>query len=65
MLLLVKLFMRARAVSRGERGQSTSEYALVIVAVVAIGGLLIHWVSGSGFFDGLFGKIGGLITSFF
>jgi hypothetical protein len=55
--------VRARSVVIDERGQSTAEYALVLVAVVALGSLLISWVSKSGFFMSLFGKIGGLILS--
>lgn len=62
MLWFIKLYLRATARTRGEDGQSTAEYALVIVAVVALAGLLMTWISKSGFFGGIFSKIGGFIT---
>jgi Flp pilus assembly pilin Flp len=62
MLWLINLYLRATARTRDEDGQSTAEYALVIVAVVALVGLLMTWVNKSGFFSGMFSKIGGLIT---
>ena len=38
---------RARVVRAGEAGQSTAEYALVILGAVAIATLLITWATGS------------------
>ncbi len=55
---------------RDEKGQSTAEYALIIVAVAALVGVLISFFStgeGGGLIGGLFKKIlGGLggITKF-
>jgi Protein of unknown function (DUF4244) len=63
MLWLMGLYLRAVERARTEDGQSTAEYALVIVAVVALAGILITWVNKSGFFGGVLGKIGGWITS--
>ncbi len=60
----INLYLRAVERTRDEAGQSTAEYALVIVAVVALAGLLITWISKSGFFGSIFSKIGGLITKF-
>ena len=60
----INLYLRAVDRTRSEEGQSTAEYALVIVAVVALAGLLITWVTKSGFFGGVLGKIGGLIGKF-
>lgn len=37
------LLARVRPSDRDERGQATAEYALVLVAVVAIAGLLLAW----------------------
>ena len=39
---------------RDERGQTTAEYALVILAAAAIAGLVIAWASGSGAIGRLF-----------
>jgi hypothetical protein len=46
-----------------EAGQSTAEYALVIVAAVAIGGLLISFLGKSDIVSGIFGKIVDLVMS--
>ena len=44
-----------------ERGQSTAEYALVIVAAAAIVGLLLSWITKSNgigsIFNGVIGKV--------
>jgi hypothetical protein len=63
LLWLITRTLRALDRTRDEDGQSTAEYALVIVAVVALAGILITWVNKSGFFSGVLGKIGGWITS--
>ena len=50
----------------GERGQSTAEYALVIVAAAAIVGLLLSWITKSNgigsIFNGVIGKVLKFIT---
>lgn len=47
--------------SRDERGQTTAEYALVLIGAVAVAVLLIGWVTGSGkigeLFDAVFDNI--------
>ena len=52
---------RARArlarVARGESGQSTAEYALVILGAVAIATLLITWATGSHAISQLFDSV--------
>ena len=48
---------------RGERGQTTAEYALVILAAAAIAVVLIVWARSSGklpeFFDSIIDRIAG------
>jgi hypothetical protein len=50
----------------GENGQSTAEYALVIVAAAAIVGLLLSWITKSNgissIFNGAIGKVLKFIT---
>jgi Protein of unknown function (DUF4244) len=41
----------------GELGQSTAEYALVILGAVAIATLLITWATNSHAISGLFDKV--------
>jgi hypothetical protein len=41
----------------GEAGQSTAEYALVILGAAAIATLLITWATGSHTITGLFDKV--------
>jgi hypothetical protein len=43
------------------RGQSTAEYALIIILVVAVAGLGISFVSGSGLIEKLFGSVIGKV----
>lgn len=43
-------FTRGRT-GRDERGQATAEYALVLIAAVAIAGLLIAWAKRTGIVD--------------
>ncbi len=52
--------------SRGERGQSTAEYALILVAIAAMVGLVISFLGGEGggLITGLFGSVFDNITSF-
>lgn len=40
-----------------ERGQTTVEYALVMLGVAAVAGLLLTWVRGTDLFEKLFDKI--------
>jgi Flp pilus assembly pilin Flp len=53
----------ARERLRGERGQTTAEYALVILAAAAIAVVLIVWARSSGklpeFFDSIIDRIAG------
>ena len=48
-------------VSRSEAGQSTAEYALVMIAAAAIAGLVVMWAHKtnliSGLFDGVIKKV--------
>jgi hypothetical protein len=47
----------ARTVRIGEVGQSTAEYALVILGAVAIATLLITWATGSHAISKLFDSV--------
>ena len=53
--------LRAWKFALGESGQSTAEYALVILGAVAIATLLITWATGSHaitkLFDGVINKV--------
>jgi len=55
MLALQYLWVRATTLLRREEGQTTAEYALVILAAAAIAVVLIAWARSSGklpaFFD--------------
>lgn len=55
MQVLTALWVRAAASLRREEGQTTAEYALVILAAAAIAVVLIAWARSSGklpaFFD--------------
>jgi hypothetical protein len=51
--------VRARA--RAEAGQTTAEYALVILGAAAIATLLITWAKGSGAISDLFDEVIGKI----
>ncbi len=42
---------------RPERGQSTVEYALVLVGVGALATFVFKWLAGSGLLEELFGSI--------
>lgn len=42
---------------RGDRGQTTAEYALVIVGAAAVALLLLAWATGSGKISALLDKI--------
>jgi Flp pilus assembly pilin Flp len=55
MLVMQYLWVRATAILRREDGQTTAEYALVILAAAAVAVVLIAWAHSSGklpaFFD--------------
>ncbi len=44
---------------RDERGQSTAEYALVMVGVAAIATFVFRWLQGSGLLEEFFGEVFG------
>lgn len=60
---LQSLLARTRQRIRSERGQSTAEYALVILAAAAIALVLLAWARSSGklpaFFDSIIDRIVG------
>ncbi len=62
MLLIWFVQARLQAVGRNQDGQSTAEYALVIVAAAALAGLLISFLSKSGVVSGIFGKVVSFVT---
>ena len=49
--------VRASRIAAGEAGQSTAEYALVILGAVAIATLLITWATGSHAISQLFDSV--------
>lgn len=51
------MFRRIARVLRGEIGQTTAEYALVILAAAAIGALLIAWATKSHAIGKLFDEV--------
>jgi Flp pilus assembly pilin Flp len=55
-ITILTFLMRVSAARprRDERGQTTAEYALVIVAAAVIGALLMAWAAKTGFVDKLF-----------
>lgn len=63
---MLDFFLRAwiaatNRVTRSEAGQSTAEYALVMIAAAAIAGLVVMWAHKtnliSGLFDGVIKKV--------
>jgi hypothetical protein len=67
MLMRVWLaFVRLTNAERSEAGQSTAEYALVMIAAAAIAGLVLMWAHKTnlvgGLFDGVIKKVlGGIL----
>ena len=63
MLLLYFMFVRARARLSRQDGQTTAEYALVILAAAAVAVVLIAWAHSSGklpaFFDQIIDNVTG------
>ena len=50
-------------VDRSESGQTTAEYALVLIAAAAIAGLVLAWATKTHAVSGLFDKIINRITN--
>lgn len=61
--LLLSWFVRVQLALRREDGQTTAEYALVILAAAAVAVVLIAWAKSSGklpaFFDDIIDKVTG------
>jgi len=61
--MLLCLYVRARTFFVREEGQTTAEYALVILAAAAIAVVLIVWARSSGklpaFFDNIIDQVAG------
>jgi Flp pilus assembly pilin Flp len=57
LLLRVWSALVSRAVARDERGQTTAEYALVIIAVAAVASLLLAWATKSHAITNLFDSV--------
>jgi Flp pilus assembly pilin Flp len=61
--MLLGLYIRMRARVAREIGQTTAEYALVILAAAAIAVVLIAWARSSGklpaFFDNIIDQVAG------
>ncbi len=61
--MLLSLFVRLQARLSEERGQTTAEYALVILAAAAVAVVLIAWARSSGklpaFFDNIIDQVAG------
>jgi Flp pilus assembly pilin Flp len=55
--MLLALYVRARLLLSREEGQTTAEYALVILAAVAVAVVLIAWARSSGKLPAFFDKI--------
>jgi Flp pilus assembly pilin Flp len=56
-MVLIGLYLRAVSRRRDERGQSTAEYALVILGAVGVASLLIAWAMRSNAISKLFDVI--------
>lgn len=63
MRLLLSWFVRVQLALRREEGQTTAEYALVILAAAAVAVVLIAWAKSSGklpaFFDDIIDRVTG------
>ena len=57
MSYLVSLYLHARRALRREEGQTTAEYALVILAAAAVAVVLITWAHSSGKLPAFFDQI--------
>jgi uncharacterized protein DUF4244 len=58
---VLSFLLRALADPFGEEGQSTAEYALVIVAAAAIVGLLLSWITKSNGIGSIFNAVIGRV----
>ena len=61
--MLLAFYVRIALILREQRGQTTAEYALVILAAAAIAVVLIAWARSSGklpaFFDSIIDQVAG------
>jgi Flp pilus assembly pilin Flp len=61
--MLLAVFVRLQTLARREEGQTTAEYALVILAAAAVAVVLIAWARSSGklpaFFDNIIDQVAG------
>jgi Flp pilus assembly pilin Flp len=61
--MLLLFYLRLRALLWREEGQTTAEYALVILAAAAVAVVLIAWAHSSGklpaFFDNIIDQVAG------
>jgi hypothetical protein len=57
----LSFFLRVFVDPPGEEGQSTAEYALVIVAAAAIVGLLLSWITKSNGIGSIFNAVIGRV----
>jgi Flp pilus assembly pilin Flp len=61
--MVLAFYVRLRTFLRTERGQTTAEYALVILAAAAVAVVLIAWARSSGklpaFFDSIIDQVAG------
>lgn len=61
--MLLRLYVRLQTRLSEEAGQTTAEYALVILAAAAVAVVLIAWARSSGklpgFFDGVIDQVAG------
>lgn len=61
--MMLALHVRLTTLLRAERGQTTAEYALVILAAAAVAVVLITWARSSGrlpaFFDSIIDQVAG------
>ena len=59
--MMLAWYVRVMSLARAERGQTTAEYALVILAAAAVAVVLIAWARSSGklpaFFDSIIDQI--------
>ncbi len=66
-MLMLSVYLRLRSFFAKEEGQTTAEYALVILAAAAVAVVLIAWAHSSGklpaFFDGIIDSVTGSANS--
>jgi len=61
--MLLLLYVRLMSVLRREEGQTTAEYALVILAAAAIAVVLIAWARSSGKLPSFFNNVIDQVTN--